>query len=251
MDRCPDCRGKRIRQLGIGTERVVSEIEQLYPGVSVDRLDSDATRTSGTAEDAVARLASGETQVLVGTQMVAKGLDVPNVALVGVVLADVGLHVPDFRAGERAFALLCQVAGRAGRGDAPGRVYVQTYNPNHYAIMAGAGQDYHEMYRQEIGSRRQLGYPPFNQLAHIVYQNADAEAAQRQAVAIADELKRRAAAQGRTDIEVSGPAPGLPPRLRGRYRWRLLLRGRGLPEFLDDVDFPAGCVVDIDPAHVT
>ncbi len=251
LDRCPECRGKRIRQLGIGTERVVSEVDQLFPGVRVDRLDSDATRSPGAAEEAVARLSSGETQVLVGTQMVAKGLDVPNVALVGVVLADVGLHIPDFRAGERAFALLCQVAGRAGRGDAPGRVFVQTYNPNHYAILAGTRQDYLEMYHQEIESRRQLGYPPFNQLAHIVYQNADAEASQRQAVAIADELKRRAVAQGRTDIEVSGPAPGLPPRLRGRHRWRLLLRGRGLPEFLDEVDFPAGSVVDIDPAHVT
>ena len=196
-------------------------------------------------------MTSGETQVLVGTQMVAKGLDVPNVALVGVVLADIGLHVPDFRAGERAFALLCQVAGRAGRGDTPGRVFVQTYNPGHYAIQSGARQDYLEMYQREIESRRRLGYPPFNQLAHIVYQNADAEAAQRQALAIADELRRRSTAEGRTDLEVSGPAPGLPPRLRGRHRWHLLLRGRSLPEFLDDVDFPTGCIVDIDPAHVT
>ena len=251
LDRCPECGGKRIRQLGIGTERVVSEVGQLFPGVSVDRLDSDVTRSPGAAEEAVARLASGETQVLVGTQMVAKGLDVPNVALVGVVLADIGLHVPDFRAGERAFSLLCQVAGRAGRGDAPGRVFVQTYNPGHYAILAGTSQDYLEMYRKEIETRRELGYPPFNQLAHIVYQNRDADTTQRQASVIADELKRRSAAQGRTDIVVSGPAPGLPPRLRGRHRWRLLLRGRGLPEFLDDVEFPAGCVVDIDPAHVT
>ena len=251
FSRCPDCRGNRIRQLGIGTERVVSEISELFSGVRVDRLDSDAARSAGAAEEAVARLASGETQVLVGTQMVAKGLDVPNVALVGVVLADIGLYVPDFRAGERAFDLLCQVAGRAGRGDARGRVFVQTYNPDHYAIQAGSNQDYLEMYEQEIESRRRLGYPPFNQLAHIVYRNSDDEACQRQATAIADELKRRAAAQGRTDIEIAGPAPGLPPRLRGRHRWRLLLRGRNLPEFLDDVDFPTGCTVDIDPAHVT
>ena len=140
---CPDCRGRRIRQLGLGTERVVAEVSDLFPGVRVDRLDSDALRQSqggrggaGAAEEAVARLASGETQVLVGTQMIAKGLDVPNVALVGVVLADIGLHVPDFRAGERAFSLLCQVAGRAGRGDAPGRVFIQTYDPEHYAIRA-------------------------------------------------------------------------------------------------------------------
>ena len=251
LTQCPECRGRRIRQLGLGTERVVSEVSDLFPGVRVDRLDSDAARSAGAAEEAVARLASGETQALVGTQMVAKGLDIPNVALVGVVLADIGLHVPDFRAGERVFSLLCQVAGRAGRGDAPGRVFIQTYDPEHYAVRAGANQDYSEMYRQEIESRRRLGYPPFNQLAHIVYQNSDAEACQRQATAIADELKRRAAAGGRTDIEVNGPAPGLPPRLRGRHRWRLLLRGRGLAEFLEGVDFPAGCVVDIDPAHVT
>ena len=251
LTRCPDCRGERIRQLGIGTERVMNEVSLMFPGVRVDRLDSDSARSAGAAEEAVGRLASGETQVLVGTQMVAKGLDVPNVALVGVVLADIGLYLPDFRAGERAFALLCQVAGRAGRGEAPGRVFVQTYNPDHYAIHAGASQDYRAMYDQEIESRRRLGYPPFNQLAHIVYQNTDLEACQQQANAIADELKRRAAAEGRTDIEVSGPAPGLPPRLRGRHRWRLLLRGRNLAEFLDATDFPAGCVVDIDPAHVT
>ena len=248
---CPRCRGRRIRQLGIGTERVVGEVAELFPEARVDRLDSDSARAAGAAEEAVARLASGETQVLVGTQMVAKGLDVPNVALVGVVLADIGLYLPDFRAGERAFSLLCQVAGRAGRGQAPGRVFVQTYNPDHYAIRAASRQDYLEMYDQEIQSRRQLGNPPFNQLAHLVYQNSDADACQRQAVAIAEELKRRSAAQGRADVEIVGPAPGIPPRLRGRFRWHLLLRGRNLAEFLEEVDFPAGCTVDIDPAHVT
>ncbi len=251
LTECPECRGRRIRQLGLGTERVVSEVSELFPDVSVDRLDSDATRSAGAAEDAVARLASGETQVLIGTQMVAKGLDIPNVALVGVVLADIGLHVPDFRSGERVFSLLCQVAGRAGRGDAPGRVFVQTYDPEHYAVHAGSNQDYAEMYRKEIEFRQQYGYPPFNQLAHIVYQNTDADAAQRQATVIADELKRRAASEGRSDIDVTGPAPGLPPRLRGRHRWRLLLRGRNLAEFLETTDFPVGCTLDIDPAHVT
>ena len=251
LRQCPECRGRRIRQLGVGTERVVSEVGELFLGVRVDRLDSDSARSAGAAGEAVARLASGETQVLVGTQMVAKGLDVPNVALVGVVLADVGLHLPDFRSGERAFGLLCQVAGRAGRGQVPGRVFVQTYNPDHYAIQAAASQDYQEMYLQEIRSRRELGNPPFNQLAHIVYRNADADACQRQAIAIADELRRRAAARGRADIEIVGPAPGLPPRLRGRYRWHLLVRGRNLPDFLEDADFPSGCTIDIDPAQVT
>ena len=248
---CPRCRGRHIRQLGVGTERVVAEVAELLPGARVDRLDSDSARAAGAAEEAVARLASGETQVLVGTQMVAKGLDVPNVAVVGVVLADIGLYLPDFRAGERTFSLLCQVAGRAGRGDSPGRVFFQTYNPDHYAIRAAARQNYLEMYEQEIRSRRHLGNPPFNQLAHLVYQNSDADAARKQSAAIANELKRRAAAQGRTDVQVVGPAPGLPPRLRGRFRWHLLLRGRSLADFLDGVDLPVGCTVDIDPAHVT
>ena len=132
---------------------MAAEVRELFPGVQVDRLDSDSARSAGAAGEAVARLASGETQVLVGTQMIAKGLDVPNVALVGVVLADIGLHIPDFRAGERVFSLLCQVAGRAGRGDSPGRVFIQTYDPDHYAIRAGANQDYLEMYGQEIESR--------------------------------------------------------------------------------------------------
>ena len=180
-----------------------------------------------------------------------QGLDVPNVALVGVVLADIGLNVPDFRSGERVFSLLCQVAGRAGRGGAPGRVFIQTYDPDHYAIHAGANQSYSELYHEEIEFRRRFGYPPFNQLAHIIYQNTDPEACQRQAAAIAEELKRRAASEGRSDIEVGGPAPGLPPRLRGRHRWRMLLRGRNLAEFLDGTDFPVGCTIDIDPANVT
>lgn len=198
---------------------------------------------------ALERLASGETQVLVGTQLVTKGLDVPNLTLVGIVLADIGLYRPDFRAGERAFGLLCQVAGRAGRGPAPGRVIIQTYSPDHYAVRAAAAQDYAALYRTELAARRQLGYPPFNQLAHLVYQHHDRAACQSQAAAAAAELRRRAAAAGRTDIAVSGPAPGIPERLRGRYRWRLLLRGQRLPDFLAGMNFPPSCTIDIDPAH--
>ena len=269
---CPQCRSRHIRQLGAGTERVVDEVRQLLPGVRVERLDTDAAQSpasgetgeigetgktgkpgTGTARPgpapALERLASGETQVLVGTQMVAKGLDVPNLTLVGVVLADIGLYRPDFRAGERAFGLLCQVAGRAGRGPAPGRAIIQTYSPEHYAIRAAAAQDYAALYRTELAARRQLGYPPFNQLAHLVYQHLDRGACQGQAAAAAAELRRRAAAAGRTDIAVSGPAPGMPERLRGRYRWRLLLRGQRLPEFLQGMTFPPGCTIDIDPAH--
>ena len=174
----------------------------------------------------------------------------PNVTVVGVVLADVGLYLPDFRSGERTFSLLCQVAGRAGRGKLPGRVFIQTYTPEYYAIAAAAKQDYGAMFHREIEARYQSGNPPFNQLVHLVYQDVSATACQRQAVGTARELRSRVQAHGLTDVEIIGPAPGVPFRLRGRYRWHLVLRGRNLQEFLESSTFPKGCAVDVDPVHV-
>ena len=247
---CPECRGSHIRQLGAGTQRVVEEVKKLLPGVSVDRLDADTSRSGQDTEDTMARLTSGDTQVLVGTQMVAKGLDIPNVTLVGVVLADIGMYLPDFRAGERAFGLLCQVAGRAGRGEDIGQVIVQTYNPEHYAIQAAAAQDYHALYEYEIDSRRELGNPPFNEQIHLVFQDPNDAQALRQATETGKALTQRAQAQGLTDIDVVGPAPGIPSRIRGRYRWHLILRGQGLLRFIEGMEFPQGCTVDVDPVHV-
>ena len=249
-DTCPSCRGSHIRQLGVGTQRVVEEIKKLLLDATVDRLDADATRSGQDVEETLDRLSSGDTQILVGTQMVAKGLDVPNVTLVGVVLADIGLYLPDFRAGERAFGLLCQVAGRAGRGEAIGRVVVQTYNPDHYAIRAAAAQDYAALYQYEIDARRETGSPPFNQLMHLVFQDRNENQAMRQATETGKSLSQRAQAQGLTDIDVVGPAPGVPSRIRGRYRWHLTLRGRGLLRFVEGMVFPPGCTVDVDPVHV-
>ena len=248
--RCRQCGSERIRQLGIGTQRVVDEVAALLPGVRVERWDADASRSGVSPDEIMRRLQDGETQVLVGTQLVAKGLDVPNVTLVGVILADVGLYLPDFRSGERSFALLCQVAGRAGRGAEPGRVIIQTYSPDNHAIIAAADQDYAAMYRHEVEGRQQLGNPPFNQLVHLVYQDVNATLCQRQATDMARQLRQRVYAQGLTDVEVVGPAPGIPSRLRGRYRWHLVVRGRELHRFLEDLSFPRGCTVDVDPAHV-
>ncbi|MFQ6027815.1 MAG: primosomal protein N' [Dehalococcoidia bacterium] len=247
---CRQCRSGRIRQLGIGTQRVVEEVRALIPGVRVDRWDADASRTGPGPEETMRRLASGETQVLVGTQMVAKGLDVPNVTLVGVILADIGLHLPDFRVGERNFSLMCQVAGRAGRGPASGRVIIQTYNPDHYAVVAAARQDYAALYRQEIAARREQGNPPFNQLVHLVHQEVNQTAGQQQITALGRLLRQRVRAQGLADVEVIGPAPGMPARVRGHYRWHLLLRGRNLHRFLEGVSIPKESIVDVDPAHV-
>lgn len=248
--RCRRCGGNKIRGLGIGTQKVVEAVSALLPGVRVARWDADATRAGLSAEDAMSRLQSGETQILVGTQLVAKGLDVPNVALVGVILADVGLYLPDFRSGERAFGLLCQVAGRAGRGASPGKVLVQTYTPDHYAIVAAAAQDYSAMFQREIKFRHQLGNPPFNQLVHFVYQDVNPTLCQRHAVSAARELRQLAYSQGLTDVEVVGPAPGVPSRTRGRYRWHVILRGRNLHQFLERSNIPRGSTVDVDPVHV-
>lgn len=248
---CRQCRGPHIRQLGIGTQRVVEEVRQLLPGIAVERWDADAARSGPGPAETMRRLAAGETRVVVGTQLVAKGLDVPNVTLVGVVLADVGLHWPDFRAGERAFGLLCQVAGRAGRGAEPGRVIIQTYNPDHYAVAAAARQDYAALYQTEIAARHQQGNPPFNRLAHLLYQNLNPTLCQQQATTAARLLRQRIRAQGLTDLQVIGPAPGLPERVRGQHRWHIILRGRNLHRFLEEVDLPhRDVIIDIDPLHL-
>ena len=250
-DICRRCQSRHIRQLGIGTQRVVDEVKSAFPVVVVERWDSDAARSGMDPDETMRRLAAGEVQVLVGTQMVAKGLDLPNVTLVGVILADVGIYRPDFRAGERAFGLLCQVAGRAGRGARPGKVVIQTYNPDHYAVMAAANQDYASLARAEIITRRRQGNPPFNQLVRLLYQDSNPTVCQRQATIAARMMRERIQSQGLTDVGILGPAPGIPPRVRGRYRWNLLLRGRNLHRFLEGLDLPVRDVtIDVDPVDL-
>ena len=248
---CRQCQGRHIRQLGIGTQRVLDEVKSLFPGVSAERWDSDAARSGLDADETMRRLASGDIQVLVGTQVVAKGLDLPNVTLVGVVLADVGIYRPDFRAGERAFGLLCQVAGRAGRGQDGGSVIIQTYNPDHYAVAAAADQDYHALFQTEIITRNRQGNPPFNRLVRLLYQDTNPTTCQRLAITAARLMRERINAQGLTDVTIIGPAPGIPPRIRGRYRWNLLLRGRNLHRFLEGIDLPTRDVtIDVDPVEL-
>ncbi len=248
---CRQCQGSHIRQLGIGTQRVLEEVKSLFPNVSAERWDSDASRSGLDADETMRRLASGDIQVLVGTQVVAKGLDLPNVTLVGVVLADVGIYRPDFRAGERAFGLLCQVAGRAGRGPDGGRVIIQTYNPDHYAVAAAVDQDYHALFQTELITRHRQGNPPFNRLVRLLYQDTNPTTCQRLAITAARLMRERITAQGLTDVTIIGPAPGLPPRLRGRYRWNLLLRGRNLHRFLEGIDLPTRDVtIDVDPVDL-
>jgi primosomal protein N' (replication factor Y) len=182
--------------------------------------------------------------------MVAKGLHVPGVTLVGVVLADIGLNIPDLRAGERAFQLLCQVAGRAGRGTSPGRAIIQTYIPDNYAVQAAAGQDYDTFYSQEIEFRHQYANPPFNRLVHMTYLHTNDGACRREAEKMGRTLRQRAYSLGLTDLEVVGPAPAFPERVRGRYRWHLILRGRNIHQFLEGINIPHDWTVDVDPVSV-
>ena len=220
-DACPHCGGVEIRFSGFGTERVERELVRLLPRARVGRLDRDTVSTKGAHVRIVGGFHRADTDVLVGTQMVAKGFDFPGVTLVGVISADRSLNVPDFRAAERTFQLLTQVAGRSGRGEKPGEVLIQTYQPEHYSILAAAEQDYEAFYRQEIEARRELNYPPFSQLVSITVSSADEQEASDRAQQVADQI--RAAARG---VEVLGPAEAPLAKLRGRYRRRVLVRGR-------------------------
>ena len=247
---CPQCRSPRIRYLGLGTQRVVEELNLLIPHATAVRWDGDTARARNAQENQIERFLRGEAQVLIGTQMVAKGLHMPNVSLVGVVLADIGLNLPDFRAGERAFQLLCQVVGRAGRGDTPGRAIIQTYNPTNYAVEAAAGQNYGLLYTREMRFRLQQGNPPLNRLVRLTHLHTNAAKCQREAEKMGRVLRQRAYGLGLTDVEIVGPAPAFPERVRGRFRWHVILRGLNLHSFLEGVTIPEGWTVDVDPVTV-
>ena len=175
-ERCPSCGSPYIKGFGTGTEKVVETIEELFPGVKAARLDLDAMKRKGTLEKTLDAFANGDTQVLVGTQVVAKGLDYRNVGLVGIISCDVLLNIPDYRAPERAFQLITQAAGRAGRGDEQGQVIIQTYTPSHYAVQAAAAQDYEAFFEKEMERRRQYGYPPFTDIIQVMFGGRDKRA---------------------------------------------------------------------------
>ena len=248
--RCPRCRSDRIRYLGLGTQRLVEEVAAVVPGARVLRWDSDATASAGAHERLLKAFAGREADVLVGTQMVAKGLDVPSVDLVGVVLADVGLHLPDFRAPERIFQLLTQVAGRAGRGPAAGHVVIQTYLPDHYAIRAAAAQDYAAFYEAEMAYRRIHGNPPFQRLVRLVHVHSNRDVGHREAARFGHLLHRTVREWDMTEVDLIGPAPAYPPRVRNAWRWHLLIRAPEPRMLLDKVPIPPAWYADVDPVSV-
>lgn len=245
---CPACHSATIRYFGAGTERVVAEVLAFFPNARVLRWDRDATRDLRGYQETLEAFASRNADVLVGTQMVAKGLDLPHVALVGVVSADTGLDLPDLRAAERTFQLLTQVVGRAGRRAERGLAIIQTYHPDHYAIQAAARQDYRGFFRQEIAYRQRHGYPPLRQLAVLTYAHPDEGSCRQEATRLAACLRRRAEAAGHATL--IGPAPAFVPRVRGRYRWQLLLLAPRVHPLLAGLELGPGWTVDVDPANV-
>src|SRR5438445_97270 len=241
-ERCPVCGSPRIRQLGVGTQRVEEEVRAAVPRAKVIRLDRDAVRAKGSHAAAYERMRSGDAQVIVGTQMLAKGFDLPRVTLVGVVNADTVLNLPDFTAAERTFQLLTQVLGRAGRGAAGGRGIVQTYLPEHYAIRAAAAHDYVAFAEAELEGRRRFGYPPFGRLALLSTQAKKLETVERRTHELAAWLRETAG----DDAEVLGPAPAFAAKRAGSYRAQIVLRGD--PErVLDRITLSDEWTVDVDP----
>ncbi|HKY51308.1 MAG TPA: primosomal protein N', partial [Candidatus Limnocylindria bacterium] len=242
-ERCPACGSPRIRHLGVGTQRVEEEVRAIVPKASLLRLDRDAVRAKGSHAALFEKMRSRRAQVIVGTQMVAKGFDLPGVSLVGVVNADTVLSLPDFSSAERTFQLLTQVLGRSGRGSAGGRGIVQTYLPDHYAIRAAAAHDYATFADAELAGRRRFGYPPFARLVLLQTQARRVETVERRAETYAKEL--RAAAHG--DVDVLGPAPAFAAKRAGSFRMQLVLRGPRPQEILDRVPPSAEWTVDVDP----
>jgi primosomal protein N' (replication factor Y) (superfamily II helicase) len=222
---CPECKSQRIRQYGTGTQRVEAEVQAMFPNARTLRWDYETTRKKGAHEVILSHFTAHRADILIGTQMLAKGLDLPLVTLVGVVLADVGLSLPDYRANERAFQILTQVAGRAGRSPLGGQVILQTFQPQHYVIQAAAGHDYKKFYQQELVYRRNLEYPPFTELVRLEYRHADPDKAEHSAGELAHLIKSWIEEEGRRATRMIGPAPCFFGRLGGVYRWQIILCG--------------------------
>ncbi|MDQ6612745.1 MAG: primosomal protein N', partial [Gemmatimonadota bacterium] len=222
--RCPQCNSDAIRQRGMGTQQVERLVAERFASARIARMDVDTTRGKWAHASILDRVASGDVDILLGTQMIAKGLDFPNVTLVGVIDADTGLNLPDFRASERTFQLLSQVAGRAGRGPKGGEVFVQTRMPTHHAIRYAATHDFLAFVQQELSERRSPAYPPFVTLANVVISGSDETATANSAVAAAEWTQRLLARAAVREIELVGPAPCPVDRIKGRWRWHFLLK---------------------------
>jgi len=249
--KCPECGDLAFKYAGLGTQRIEGIVTKLFPKARVRRMDSDVMRRKESYEEVLGEFKTGKIDILVGTQMIAKGLDFPNVTLIGVIYADLSLHVPEFRGGERTFQLLTQVAGRAGRGDVPGQVIVQSYTPSAPAILSAARMDFKGFYAKECEARRELKYPPFSRLVCITARGPVDERVAFGIKTLAGRLKTALP----QNVTISGPAPAPLEKAKGLFRHQIMLRARAvsdmsipLKEVLRSFEWPAKvtCSIDVD-----
>src|SRR5436305_137273 len=245
--RCPACGSRYIKSFGVGTERIEQEVRTLFPGAPVLRLDRDVIKTPAAADLVFDQMRSGAADVLVGTQLVAKGLDLHNVTTVGVVNADTSLHFPDYRSSERTFSLLTQVAGRVGRGTRSAEVYIQTYTPDHPAVRHAKYHDYRGFFREELALRQAYRFPPFAELILATYAHRDEARAQGEARGYVEQLSVTIGLRKLDDIEVLGPSAAFVYRLRDEYRVEVTIRGVGLHRITDRLPRGRGWTIDVDP----
>jgi primosomal protein N' (replication factor Y) len=247
---CPQCFRRHLRFLGIGTQRVEEEARHFFPEARLLRWDRDVITKRYAHEELLKNFRDHKADVLIGTQMIAKGLDLPQVTLAGIISADTSLNFPDFRSGERTFQLLCQVAGRAGRGVKAGRVIIQTYSPDNYTVQAAARHDYLGFYHKEIDYRRRYNYPPFSQLIRLIYSHANEELCRREVERAYHLILDERAREDMIDFSIIGPMPAFAFRARGRYRWQLFLRAPDPTRILSQVTLPQGWTIDVDPIGI-
>jgi primosomal protein N' (replication factor Y) len=231
---CPSCGGRHIREYGLGSEKVEAEVGAAFPTARTLRWDWETTRHKDSHEMILTHFAGHRADVLIGTQMLAKGLDLPLVTLVGIVLADVGLYLPDPFAGERVFQVLTQVAGRAGRSERGGRVILQTFDPANPVIQSAARHDVNGFYEAELEQRKRLGYPPFSRLVRLEFRHQDPVVAEQEARKLAAKLRELLATDNWKLITLIGPVPCFFAKIGGYYRWQLVLRGAGPAAILRD-----------------
>lgn len=248
--KCPNCGSTRIRGLGLGTEKLEADVRAEFPAARPLRWDLDVTQGKDAHELLLDAFLRGDANVLIGTQMIAKGLDLPQVTLVGVINADTGLYLPDFRASERTFQLLTQVAGRAGRSARGGKAIVQSYAPEQYAIQLAAKHDYAEFFNRELAFRRAAAYPPFRPLVRLLYSSENAKQASEASEQFGAQLRDRIRREGLLEVEVIGPAPAFFAKLRGRYRHHILLKGKGAHDLLSAYPPPPHWRIDVDPVDL-
>jgi primosomal protein N' (replication factor Y) len=244
---CPGCGSTAIRGLGMGTERLEAEVHERFPSLRLLRMDRDTTATRDAYFTIYDSFANHEADCLIGTQMVAKGWDLGNVRLVGIVNADVSLHFPDYRSGESTFSLLTQVAGRAGRGDEPARVILQTYSPQHYAVRHATTHDYLSFAREEIRVRRALRFPPYTRMVVCTITHREDARAEIEARRVLAEVSGKLRPGG--SLDVLGPTPAFLHRLRGEYRWQITIRGEAIERAFPHLPRGRGWSIDVDPGQ--